>query len=104
MQLLQFWGQAGAGLAGLAEGSARGPLLRGLARELFLILDEDRSGLRPAALCCSSFCFQFCLFSFDVRLGRGAVSADELSSAFSFEFMHLPDLVLDGLERVAARQ
>ena len=30
--------------------------------------------------------------------------ADELSSAFSFEFMHLPDLVLDGLERVAARQ
>ena len=30
--------------------------------------------------------------------------ADGLSSAFSFEFMHLPDLVLDGLERVAARQ
>ena len=30
--------------------------------------------------------------------------ADELSSAFSFEFLHLPDLVLDGLERVAARQ
>lgn len=30
--------------------------------------------------------------------------AEELSSAFSFEFLHLPDLVLDGLERVAARQ
>ncbi|MBL7249752.1 type III pantothenate kinase [Alloalcanivorax marinus] len=30
--------------------------------------------------------------------------ADELSAAFSFEFLHLPDLVLDGLERVAARQ
>ncbi|MFP1684166.1 type III pantothenate kinase [Alloalcanivorax sp. C16-1] len=30
--------------------------------------------------------------------------ADELSASFSFEFLHLPDLVLDGLERVAARQ
>lgn len=28
----------------------------------------------------------------------------ELSSAFPFEFLHLPDLVLDGLERIAARQ
>lgn len=27
----------------------------------------------------------------------------ELSAAFPFEFLHLPDLVLDGLERVAAR-
>lgn len=28
----------------------------------------------------------------------------ELSSFFPFEFLHLPDLVLDGLERVAARR
>lgn len=35
-------------------------------------------------------------------LATGGDSA-ELSSAFSFEFLHLPDLVLDGLERVSAR-
>ncbi|ASK35159.1 type III pantothenate kinase [Alloalcanivorax mobilis] len=30
--------------------------------------------------------------------------AGELAPAFSFDFLHMPDLVLDGLERVAARQ
>ncbi|MED5387215.1 MAG: type III pantothenate kinase [Pseudomonadota bacterium] len=30
--------------------------------------------------------------------------APELIGAFPFEFLHMPDLVLDGLERVAARQ
>lgn len=30
--------------------------------------------------------------------------AQELTAAFPFEFLHMPDLVLDGLERVAARQ
>jgi type III pantothenate kinase len=30
--------------------------------------------------------------------------APKLTGAFQFEFLHMPDLVLDGLERVAARQ
>ncbi|EKF72789.1 transcriptional activator [Alcanivorax hongdengensis A-11-3] len=30
--------------------------------------------------------------------------AAELSKSFSFDFLHMPDLVLDGLERVAAQQ